>query len=62
LVQKNAAYRRGFLSRLDSNNPLVAEPETENGKARAGCSACRPGYWEIQALELKASKHGASDN
>jgi hypothetical protein len=29
-ISEEGVYRRGFLSRLDSNNRLAVEPETEN--------------------------------
>jgi hypothetical protein len=35
-LRRQALIERGVLSRLDSNNPLVAELETENDMARAG--------------------------
>jgi hypothetical protein len=37
LFQKKDSHRRGFLSRLDTNNPLAVEPETEKDAARPGC-------------------------
>ncbi|WP_298255907.1 hypothetical protein [Bradyrhizobium sp.] len=58
MVQKKDRYRRGVLSRLDNNNPLVVEPETEKDTARAGCSA---GLEDFTNRRFKALKARASD-
>jgi hypothetical protein len=63
LVQKKKTYQRGVLSRLDSNNPLVVEPESENDMARAGCPGLQAAVRDISRAEkFEALKRHSGGN
>jgi hypothetical protein len=59
LVQKKAA---GVLSRLDNNNPLVVEPETENDAARTDCPGRKRLPRDLKFKNLMRCSRGCRDN